>query len=464
MSNITQEQRETLALIDAIMAMFENKGEDENLNIGLSLNPFDFLFKIIEKYSSYEEVVDWLVTFLTASLPAIELSVKGIILANLKGMVDCNIDPRIPNFLRKELYTDNSEENGIFFNLSSIDYSGMLKISPLSPYGMNRYFGTRKYYSINDDNPKVKDKKFYKYQDAVQTCINLGINPQNIEDKSEITNVHELARAKDFNAFLWYVIHKAFYLNPKEINDVPLSTYSNSYTVKDDDGNDVQFTKKPFEDSDAKTFLEKVDGHVRLTLNYKTPPFVPGDVVTTAMGGNTYSLCISSVTSNQYAQKVQEPMYGDYGSDYVMLETTVVGYAPRDYDFTIVPMSDDLKSLNWYKSKLEEINDQLLELAVKMQGVSSPAAKDVVIENKNPYQNNLVELIMQEELLVIRRDNLSYTIKQIETKLNELPEDIREICIELYIKGRNAENVAAESGYVHKISMYRAINKEIDKL
>ena len=348
MSNITQEQRETLALIDAIMAMFENKGEDENLNIGLSLNPFDFLFKIIEKYSSYEEVVDWLVTFLTASLPAIELSVKGIILANLKGMVDCNIDPRIPNFLRKELYTDNSEENGIFFNLSSIDYSGMLKISPLSPYGMNRYFGTRKYYSINDDNPKVKDKKFYKYQDAVQTCINLGINPQNIEDKSEITNVHELARAKDFNAFLWYVIHKAFYLNPKEINDVPLSTYSNSYTVKDDDGNDVQFTKKPFEDSDAKTFLEKVDGHVRLTLNYKTPPFVPGDVVTTAMGGNTYSLCISSVTSNQYAQKVQEPMYGDYGSDYVMLETTVVGYAPRDYDFTIVPMSDDLKSLNWY--------------------------------------------------------------------------------------------------------------------
>ena len=124
----------------------------------------------------------------------------------------------------------------------------------------------------------------------------------------------------------------------------------------------------------------------------------------------------------------------------------------------------DLKSLNWYKSKLEEINDQLLELAVKMQGVSSPAAKDVVIENKNPYQNNLVELIMQEELLVIRRDNLTYTIKQIETKLNELPEDIREICIELYIKGRNAENVAAESGYVHKISMYRAINKEIDKL
>ena len=109
----------------------------------------------------------------------------------------------------------------------------------------------------------------------------------------------------------------------------------------------------------------------------------------------------------------------------------------------------DLKSLNWYKSKLEEINDQLLELAVKMQGVSSPAAKDVVIENKNPYQNNLVELIMQEELLVIRRDNLSYTIKQIETKLNELPEDIREICIELYIKGRNADNVAAESGYVH---------------
>ena len=45
----------------------------------------------------------------------------------------------------------------------------------------------------------------------------------------------------------------------------------------------------------------------------------------------------------------------------------------------------DLKSLNYYKAKLEDINDQLLELSVSLQGVSSPGVKGVIIENKDPY-------------------------------------------------------------------------------
>ena len=124
----------------------------------------------------------------------------------------------------------------------------------------------------------------------------------------------------------------------------------------------------------------------------------------------------------------------------------------------------ELKSLNWYKLKLNEVNDRLLELSVKMQGVSSPAAKDVIIENKNPYQNNFLDLMLQEEILVRQRDNLKYTISQIETKLAALPDDIQKICNEIYIKCRNAETVAIEAGYGHKVSMYRAINKEIEKI
>ena len=85
MANISKEQKETLALIDAIMAMFENQDNmsSENININYSLNPFDFLFKIIEKYSLYDELMNWLVKFLTVSLPVIELCVKGVLLANL---------------------------------------------------------------------------------------------------------------------------------------------------------------------------------------------------------------------------------------------------------------------------------------------------------------------------------------------------------------------------------------------
>ena len=124
----------------------------------------------------------------------------------------------------------------------------------------------------------------------------------------------------------------------------------------------------------------------------------------------------------------------------------------------------DLKSLNYYKAKLEDINDQLLELSVSLQGVSSPGVKGVIIENKDPYQTNKIELIMQEEILSLQKRNLEYTIKQIEAKLQALPKRIRKVCVELYIKGRNSESVAAEAGYTHKISMYRAINKEIEKI
>lgn len=124
----------------------------------------------------------------------------------------------------------------------------------------------------------------------------------------------------------------------------------------------------------------------------------------------------------------------------------------------------DLKSLNYYKTKLIEVEDELLELATLMNGVSSPSAvKDVIIENKNPYQSKILEYILKEELLVKQRDNLKYMINKIEDHLQQLSDDVRGACIDLYIKGKNADTVAIERGFGHKMTMYRAINKEIDE-
>ena len=124
----------------------------------------------------------------------------------------------------------------------------------------------------------------------------------------------------------------------------------------------------------------------------------------------------------------------------------------------------DLKSYNYYKAKLEDINDQLLELSVSLQGVSSPGVKDVIIENKDPYQSNKIELIMQEEILSLQKKNFEFMIAQIESKLQALPKRIRKVCIELYIKGKNSESVAFENGYEYTAVMYRDINKHIEKL
>ena len=124
----------------------------------------------------------------------------------------------------------------------------------------------------------------------------------------------------------------------------------------------------------------------------------------------------------------------------------------------------DLKSLNYYKAKLENINDQLLELSVSLQGVSSPGVKYVIIENKDPYKSNKLHLIMEEQSLLDERKNLEYTIKQIEAKLHALPKRIRKVCVDLYIKGKNSESVAFENGYEYTAVMYRDINKHIKKL
>ena len=211
MSSISKEQRETLALIDAIMAMTEKMPTDESLNVNLSLNPFKFLMDIILKKVSYQEMLDFLVDVMTVSLPVIELGIKGIILSNLKSVVDCNIDPRIPIWLRYP-------NKGLNFNVGMLDYLKIMSIPPLSPLGSTYYFGTKTYYTIDGD--KDTNQKYVSLPFACESCVKQGIPITKIKKYSECSNVYELARAEDYNAFLWFVIHKGFLPVPKETKEI----------------------------------------------------------------------------------------------------------------------------------------------------------------------------------------------------------------------------------------------------
>ena len=222
MSSISREQRETLALIDAIMAMTEKHPENPSLGVELSLNPFRFLMDIITKYVSFEEMLDFLVDTLTVSLPMIEFGIKGIILSNLKSIVDCNSDPRIPNWMR-------NPNDGMIFNLASIDYKNMMSISPLTPYGTSHYFGTRTYYIIEGD--KEENKKYYDKTLACRSCIEQGIKMSKIKKISECDNVYKLARAEDFNAFLWFVVHKGFFINTSGTTEDIYGVYEGTDTL-----------------------------------------------------------------------------------------------------------------------------------------------------------------------------------------------------------------------------------------
>ena len=64
----------------------------------------------------------------------------------------------------------------------------------------------------------------------------------------------------------------------------------------------------------------------------------------------------------------------------------------------------DLRSYTYHQKKVLEIEDKLEDLAVKMQGISSPAFKEVVCENSDPYKDRRVELMCEEGELVKERN------------------------------------------------------------
>ena len=186
-----EKQQEIFADVDATMAILEKLPEMADValdflnadSFNFSANPMDFLFKILKKLGVGEDTLrEWIVDILTVALPAIEVGVKGMLLSNIKSIISCDFDPRIPWYLRKNidgtiyvesLLTGDFAERGLDIPLSVIDPEGMLDLSPFVEPGVRYYFSQSE--DVNEDSN---------------------------------SKISKLARADDFNAFLWYVIHK----------------------------------------------------------------------------------------------------------------------------------------------------------------------------------------------------------------------------------------------------------------
>jgi hypothetical protein len=184
MADTTKQKKEALGYIDAAITILEKypnlQSIDSLLSLGVTANPFGFLIDICRSLGCYEQMLQWLVNFLTATLPAVELGVKGILLSNIKSTISCSSDPRIPNYMRKPNtgdFTTVDTTKGLLINIGALDYMYMLSVSPLSDVGKTIYFGT-----------------------------------------DGMINTYQLARAKDFNAFMWFAIHKANFPSPTVVN------------------------------------------------------------------------------------------------------------------------------------------------------------------------------------------------------------------------------------------------------
>lgn len=278
MSSIKQQQQDTIASIDTAKALVDKVYSVmgllttmPSLTLSFSTNPIGFLLQLLKHLGvTYDELKAWLTDFLVYVVPILETSVKTILLTNLKTMVSCSIDPRIPFKYRKRHKdgddSDTSQEYGIDIDIESIDFLDKLSVSPLSDLGKTLYFGL-----------------------------------ENIEDS------YKFARAVDFDAFLWFVINKGKFPNASDLSydesiASQLQTYGSLPTVIPSDG----------------TLLNE------LNINYSSES--PSSILL----GNTFkytdghiiSMCIDRVydTSNAIINN------------------------------TIVPISDDWNSVNWYKS------------------------------------------------------------------------------------------------------------------
>ena len=268
------------ALVDKVLTIMEINIVDPSIALTFSANPIGFLIQLLKHLGvTREEIELWLTEFLIAIIPILETAVKAILLTNLKNMISCSVDPRIPEKYRKQHKAitnyNTSQEYGIDINIESIDFMDKLSINPLGEFGSNWYFGL-----------------------------------EGVEDS------YKFARADDMDAFLWFVIHKGKFPNSSAISQLSdigdIGGQNSKVTPTNGNGSllstvDVVYDK----DSSSKILLGN-------TFKYQ------GDA-------HVISMCI-------------DRKLGDSGN-------TIRN--------TLVPVSDDWSSVNWYARRADQLGKNL---------------------------------------------------------------------------------------------------------
>ena len=288
MASLKEVQAETMAtidtakaMIDKVLTIMEIMVNMPSVSLTLSTSPIQFLLQLLEHAGiTYEDLKLWLTDFLIYVVPALEIGVKTILLTNLKNMVSCSIDPRIPDQYRKRhkspTVSTTPNEYGIDIDIESIDLLDKLSVSPLSNVGRDMYFG----------------------QDGVD-------------------DVYKFARADDFDAFLWFVMHKGKFPMASPVNEIS-DTFvddvhgAGSYTVEPKNGTLLNvLTLKSTEDNPSK--------------------ILPGNTFTYSGSSGILSMCIEAIRNDE---------------DKIITNT-------------LVPTSDDLTSVNWYIRRKDQLTSNI---------------------------------------------------------------------------------------------------------
>lgn len=139
MSTIADLKTRTLGSIAAIQTLLERYPVlTTNANLDGENTSFGFMLNVLKIIGvTKEDIIEWVSNILCGKgtdgfLVGLEEAVKGILLANVKKLFTCDINPIIPNDL---MYPNESDENkvtgeGLSLSLDTVDMFGYLNNCP----------------------------------------------------------------------------------------------------------------------------------------------------------------------------------------------------------------------------------------------------------------------------------------------------------------------------------------------
>lgn len=376
------EQMEFLSYLDGIIACLEQY-PSINLSVpfmggGVDVNVFDFLLMLLEKFYTKEELSKFLAYTIVYILPILEVTIKGLILANLKTEISCNIDPWVPDEWRQHMDNPSRdapspEGDPCCIPLTTIDWRGILNVSPLSQEGKKYYSNTNVLYRYNeryvpadeknpylmtadDDvlqqldamannvpelgNAALKNNSTSGYEHKVvarfiqdsdystvytqaKQIFGDAFDVRKIISAGDINWVYQLARSKDMNAFMWLVAHKGVFSNVKS-TDVSLSENNLPYYAST-----ISTLPNKFEfNVDNEEYIEKKN-------DYEI--YLSGDIVRTNYNG------------------INGGSGAVFSTNYLLCHNGKLDYDDeadrRVYNAELYPCSDRENSFNWYTPK-----------------------------------------------------------------------------------------------------------------
>ena len=200
MSNLSDAKSKVLGSIAAIQTLLERYPILITTDSLIGGNTsFGFMLNILKIIGVSEmDIIEWLSKLLAGKgtnsvLNTIEESVKAILLANVKNLLTCSINPILPDKLMYKYKDANGNEvkgEGIELDIDTIDLYGVLNNCPTSDDGSVFYFDTKESIYNDENSPKLPS---YTLNEVWKSC--------------------------DFNAYLWYVINKGTGVYPLSVKN-----------------------------------------------------------------------------------------------------------------------------------------------------------------------------------------------------------------------------------------------------